>query len=226
MAWKLLKWVRDTTVPTLTVCTMASNGTDTTRAKVGDIITLTITASENIQDPIVTIATGAAQVTRVSGNTQFTAVYTMTSATSNGAIDFTVDFTDINGNAWTQVTAVTSGSAVTFDKTAPTLSSATRTNNTTLDVVLSELAVAATITKSNAGGFVVYETGTPATTYAVSAIAPGSDNTHVVLTVASIAASQAQGVTVTYVAGGNGTVADRAYNALATDATGVAVAAW
>lgn len=38
--------------------------------------------------------------------------------------------------------------------------------------------------------------------------------------------SAKEGVTITYASGGNGTVSDVAGNALATDATGVLVAAW
>lgn len=69
----------------------------------------------------------------------------------------------------------------------------------------------------------VYETGTPGTTYAVSAIAPGVDNTHVVLTVADMTISAIPGVTITYVHAGNGTVSDLTGNLLATNAVGISV---
>ena len=49
---------------------------------------------------------------------------------------------------------------------------------------------------------------------------------HVVLTVANMAISGKEGVTVKYTAGGNGTIQDTAGNAMATDGTGVAVAPW
>lgn len=114
----------------------------------------------------------------------------------------------------------------TEDVVAPTLSSAARTNNTTIEVTLSELADQDSITKANAGGFVVQDAVTPATTYAVTSIAPGATNNKVILTVATIAASQANGVKVKYTAGGNGTVVDVAWNTLATDNTGVTIATW
>lgn len=79
----------------------------------------------------------------------------------------------------------------TADTVAPTLSSASRTNNTTIEVTLSELADVDSITKANDGGFTVEETGTPATTYAVTAIAPGATNNKIILTVATMLASAA-----------------------------------
>lgn len=227
MAGKLLKFVRDTGVPTISVCTMASNNTlSSLFAKIGDIITLSITASERIKAPVVTIDSLPAQVTRTVGDTGYTAIITAVTGNTQAALDFTVDFTDIVGNSGTQVTAVTSGSKVTFDKTAPTLSSILKDSVTQITVTLSELANAASITKSNTGGFVVYETGTPATTYSVSAIAPGATDDLVVLTIADMTASAIPGVTVTYATGGNGTVCDRAGNVLATNATGIATGAF
>ena len=150
----------------------------------------------------------------------------MQSGDTSGTVPFTIDFADNAGNAGTQVTAVTGGSGVTFDKTAPTLVSAAKDLVTQITVTLSELAAAASITKANAGGFTVFETGTPGTTYAVSAIAPGATNDLVVLTVADMTASAAAGVTVAYAAGGNGTVAAPTGNLMATNATGVVVAPW
>lgn len=218
--------VDDVTAPTLSTVTIASNNTTTTLAKVGDEVTLTIVASEVIETPVVTIGAGLATVTLGADEKNYTATRAMTSDDVNGTVTFSIAFEDIASRPGTTVTALTGGSAVTFDKTVPTLASVTDTNVTTLNVVLSELAITGTITKANAGGFVVYETGTPATTYAVASIAPGVDNTHVVLTVADMTASAVPGVTVTYVAGGNGTVTDLAGNALATNATGVVTGAF
>jgi hypothetical protein len=73
----------------------------------------------------------------------------------------------------------------------------------------------------------VYETGTPWTTYAVSAISPNGWNYgQIDLTVADMIASAAVWVTITYVAWVNGTVADTLLNPMLTDATGVNAAAW
>ncbi len=216
----------DVTAPTLTTVTIASDNSTTTLAKPGDTITITIVASEYIKNIIATIAGNPATVTEGVDDKNFTLTYDMVQGDENGVIPFTIDFTDIAGRPGVQVTEVTSGGDVTYDKTAPTLDSAIRDSDTQVTVTLSELAIEASITKANAGGFVAYETGTPATTYAVSGIAPGATDDEVVLTLADISGSIAEGITITYVAGGNGTVADLAGNLLATDAVGVIIPTW
>ena len=74
--------VIDTTVPTLSNVSIASDNTTTTLAKVADVVTLTFTASETIGTPVVTFTSGSAAVTdtsityvNTSGNT-WTAAYT------------------------------------------------------------------------------------------------------------------------------------------------------
>lgn len=82
----------------------------------------------------------------------YTYTRTLTGAETGGATtDILVTSTDPAGNVTTDENI---GSFIT-DFTAPTLSSATRTNDTTLDVALSELALLAGIDKDSAGGFVV-----------------------------------------------------------------------
>lgn len=215
----------DYTAPTLTTVTIASNNADTTLAKPGDIVTITVVASERVT---ATATIGGNDATFVAGvdDKHFTFTYTMTEGDTEGTIAFTIDFYDVGWISGTQVTAVTSWSSVTYDETAPTLDSAVRDSDTQITVTLSELAIAASITKANAGGFTVADTTTPATTYAVSGIAPGATDDEVVLTVADISGSIAEGVTVTYTAGGNGTVEDLAGNDMVTDATGVLIPTW
>jgi hypothetical protein len=214
----------DKAIPTATV-TMTSNNTNPAYAKVGDVVTLTIVTNEDTQNVVGNIDGQAMATVAGIDDKHWTTTYTMQAGDTDGLLEFTLDFDDLAGNPATQIVAVTSGTAVTFDEVVPTLSSAVRNNDTQLEVTLSELAIASTITKANAGGFTVTETGGVAT-YAVSAIAPGATNDKIVLTVASMTVSGNEGVTVTYTAGGNGTVADLASNALATNAVGVVVAAW
>lgn len=216
----------DVAAPTLTVVTIASDNSDTTKAKVWDTVTLTITASEALSDISATIAGNTATIADTGTNT-YTASYVMASGDTNGAVAFTIDFTDVAWRSGTQVTATTDLSAVTFDKTAIAMQSGERLSNTVLRVTLTENANDATITHANDGGFVVFQTGTPATTYAVSAIAKsGSDSSKIELTIADATASAAVWLTITYVAGGNWVVADVAWNTMATDAVGVLVSAW
>jgi len=53
----------------------------------------------------------------------------MTGDETEGALAFTLNFSDLAGNGATEVTAVTGGSAVTFDETAPVVSAAVISTN-------------------------------------------------------------------------------------------------
>ena len=113
----------DETVPTLTSVGIASDNSTSTLAKVGDTVTVSFTASETMSGtPTVTIDGNSASVTNTSGN-NFTATYTLQSGDTEGALAFSITGTDAAGNALTEVTAVTNGSSVTFDETAPALTS-------------------------------------------------------------------------------------------------------
>lgn len=223
---KLLWFVKDTTAPTLTTVTFASDNTDTTLAIIWDTVTLAFVPSEPIQNVLVTINWKNVTPTQLNP-LSYTVSYTILAWDTSWVMPFTIDFKDINWNAWTRVTATTWSETVTCDATAPELASAERIANTTIRVTISEDCLDATITKANAWWFVVYQTWTPATTYAVSAIAKNGWNADEIdLTVASILASAATWVTVTYVAWWNGTVADLNWNTMLTNATWVLVAAW
>lgn len=108
----------------------------------------------------------------------------------------------------------------------PTLVSAIRDDDTTITVTLSELALDTSITKSNDWWFTVKDTITPATTYAVSAIAPWATDDLVVLTVADVSASSATWLTVTYTKWWDWTVEDLNWNLLLTNTTWVLIEAW
>lgn len=112
----------DTSIPTLSTATITSDNSTATLAKVGDTVTLTIVASENIQTPTATIAGHSATVVAGSDAQHWTASYQMASGDSEGVIVFSISFMDTAGNNGTAVTAVTSGSNVTFDKTVPVVS--------------------------------------------------------------------------------------------------------
>lgn len=211
---------------TLTTVTMASNNSTTTLAKVGDIATLTIVWTKYMREPTVTIAGRTATCTIGWDSKTWTCAITLAGGDSEWLLPFTIQGYELGWRPLYPVSTLTSGVGVTFDKTAPTLVSAERDSDIQITVSLSEVAKTASITKANAGWFTVVDTETPATTYAVVAIAPGATNDLVVLTVATVAASDATWVTVTYTAGGNGTVADLSGNVLATDATWVSIDAW
>ncbi len=126
--------VVDTQIPTLTSATIASNNSNTSLAKAGDIVTLGFTSSETITTPSVTIAGNTITVINTSGN-NWQATYTMANSDATGTVSFNISFNDVAGNAGVPVTATTNSSSVTFDKTAPTLSSvfiASNNSNTLL----------------------------------------------------------------------------------------------
>lgn len=112
-------WTVDVTPPTLSSVTIASNNSNASLAKVGDTITLSFTADDDITTPTVLIAGNTAVVT--GGPIVWNATTTLGGVEATGTIAFTINFTDIAGNSGTAVIGTTDGSSVTFDKTAPTV---------------------------------------------------------------------------------------------------------
>ena len=112
----------DTTAPTLSNVSIASDNSTSTLAKDGDDITLTFTASEAISTPVVTFQSGGAAITdgsivynNTSGNT-WTAVYTADANDTDGAVSYSIAFSDTAGNAGS---AVTSGSCLLYTSPSP-----------------------------------------------------------------------------------------------------------
>jgi len=126
-------FIIDTTTLGLSSLTISSNNDNTTMAKVGNTITLSITSSENIQTPSVSIAGQSQSVSRVSGYTGWSATYTMRDNDTEGSVSLSIAFTDTLGNPVTTVTSTTNGSAVLFDKTTPSLSQVTAVTSITGD---------------------------------------------------------------------------------------------
>ena len=137
--------VIDNTAPTLSPVHIQSNNAVTSKAKVGDTVTLTFTSSETINTPTVTIAGHTVSATN-SGN-DWTATYVMVSGDTEGIVQFSISFSDLALNAGTTVSSTTDGSLVTFDKAAPTSSAspAGGTYNTDQLVTLSSTDGSATI---------------------------------------------------------------------------------
>ena len=129
----------DTENVTLTTTTIISDNESnpTVWAKVGDVITLTLTASEPIQTPVVTFKSGGVAINdaavdyiNTSGDT-WTAAYTANTLDSEGIVTFSIAYSDSIGNAGVAVTATTDGSSISFDKTPPTISFGSITENGT-----------------------------------------------------------------------------------------------
>jgi gliding motility-associated-like protein len=117
----------DHTVPTLSAVNYVSNNSNPLFAKVGNTATLTFTASETLQTPVVTIG-GHTVVPTAAGN-NWTAAYTFTSGDADGLVPFNITFSDLIGNAGVPVSTGTG--TVTFDKITPTLSAVNIASNNT-----------------------------------------------------------------------------------------------
>ena len=107
----------------LTTVTIASNNTNTIRAKTSDVVTVSFTANQPIPVPQVTIAGQIAAVSPVGTlSSAFTATYTLQENDPEGLVSFSINFRNAQGNTATPVTTTTNSSRVTFDRTAPVLS--------------------------------------------------------------------------------------------------------
>ncbi|MPM07060.1 hypothetical protein SDC9_53364 [bioreactor metagenome] len=160
-----------------------------------------------------------------AGGTTYDVTVSLISGAGTLRLDLNDSGTDITDSATNAISGgFNTGEIYSIDVIAPTILSASRTDDTHITVTLSKDCVQ--ITKANNGGFTVTETGTPASQYSVSAIAQGSDASHVVLTVANLGVSAKEGLNVKYTAGGNGTVEDTFGNAMETDGAGVSIASW
>jgi hypothetical protein len=118
----------DHTVPTLPSVLLSSNNINSAYAKEGDVVSLNFTASEVIETPTVTIAEHAITTTDLGSN-KYSATYQLTNTDTEGTIPFTIEFKDIVGNKGIPVSATTDTKTVTFDHTAPTLSSVLLSSN-------------------------------------------------------------------------------------------------
>ncbi len=110
----------DKTTPTLYDVGITSSNTNPSRAKTNDRITLAFKSQEELLSPAVTFETNPADSIRFDGTT-WMAYYTIQGSEGDGAVDFTIDYVDISGNAGTQVSSTTNASSVVIDNLAPTL---------------------------------------------------------------------------------------------------------
>ncbi len=99
--------------PALSPVSIASSNANPAYAKIGDTITLTFVANEDIQIPAVTIAGQNAAVVNPSGHL-WSATVIVSSQLPQGPAAYAIAATDLAGNAATPITATTDGSSVTI----------------------------------------------------------------------------------------------------------------
>lgn len=206
----------DHIVPTLTPVTIASNNANPLYAKVGDKITVSFTASEIIQTPTVLIAGQPATVSNVTGN-QWKGEYTMTNLQTAGVVTFSIVFSDLPGNSGTTVNAVTTGGgSVTFDKTAPTISSISRFDPanaiTEASTVIFKVTYSETVNNIDINDFAIAQTGTASGTIVSVSATSGS--------IAEVTVNNVSGIGTLGLNGKNTGVIDNAGNSIATGFTG------
>ena len=111
--------------PTLNSITISSNYSENTSyAAETYIVTITMVANENINQPTVTFTSGGDEVagaTTYSGtNTSWTAQYTVDSGDTLGVVGFTIDFSSVlTGKSGNQAISITSGNNVTIVELSP-----------------------------------------------------------------------------------------------------------
>ena len=107
-------------VVTLSPVTITSSNSMPTFAKLGDTVTLSFTASEPIQMPVVTLLGETGTATNPSGD-HWSVTITVGATTPEGLATFSITATALVGGGVGSATATTNASSVTVDKTAPML---------------------------------------------------------------------------------------------------------
>ncbi|PWG79209.1 hypothetical protein DDR33_18145 [Pararcticibacter amylolyticus] len=115
----------DRQAPSFNGITFASNNSNPSLAKNGNIISLTFSTSESVSTPSVTIGGKTATVTS-TGTNAWKAVYTMTSSDTEGTFGYSISASDNLGNTGT----TSSPGGITYDSTSPSLIGITRATPT------------------------------------------------------------------------------------------------
>lgn len=109
----------DKTPPSINNIVIASGNRTGSRAKPGDVVTLTFNTSETVQTPNVTFGGNASAVT-TTGTNRWKAVYTITTRDADGTMPFAITALDLAGNS-AVVNTTSDSSQVIVDKTLPTI---------------------------------------------------------------------------------------------------------
>ena len=102
----------DGVAPTLTEVTIANAFDSSDEVKLGDTVLLEFTASESLMKPTVVIS--GTQVTVSGQHSSWSAERLMVEGDEDGAVTFTISFTDVSGVAGIDVTSTTDETYVTY----------------------------------------------------------------------------------------------------------------
>ena len=119
--------VLDKNPPDITPISITSNNVNSSFATIGNLVTLSFSVNENLfTAPTVTIGGAGTVVTNIGLN--YTATATLDNTFSEGVLPILINVQDEVGNL-ASATTTTNASSVTFDKTAPSVSSITLDNS-------------------------------------------------------------------------------------------------
>ena len=110
----------DNTKPELDIVRIASNNQDSTRAKVGDMISINFIANELLISQSVNL-NGQAMTISDLGSEKYLAQYEMTDLDTEGQLSFEIFITDSVGLVSDPIITTSNSSQVIFDKTLPIL---------------------------------------------------------------------------------------------------------
>ena len=127
----------DGQTPTLNPVSIISDNADPVWAKVLDTVTLTFTSNEAMIVPVVTIDGNAPDTLVEAPPNTWTATRVMQAGDTDAPIAFTINFSDLVGNAGTQTT-ITVGSNVTFDEILPSITSSAVTSGRSVTILYDE----------------------------------------------------------------------------------------
>ena len=101
----------------------SNNPNNSTKAKIGDVITISIEASKDINKPVVTVLGNSADnVVKVGSDAQWKAYYTIKENDIEGKVNFDIQLKDKYLDNTIKVIDTTDGSEVLLDKTPPNVS--------------------------------------------------------------------------------------------------------
>ena len=143
----------DKTAPVVTVVSISSSNADPSKAKVGDIVTISFSSNEALLIPSATISGNGASIS--NGPLNWTGSYTMTASDPEGMVSFILsNLKDLAGNSIVNISSVTDGSNVDFDKTAPVISPVSIVSNNP-DPTLAKIGNIITLTFSSSEDIVL-----------------------------------------------------------------------
>lgn len=111
----------DTTAPTLVSVTLQSTNINTAYARVGDSITVNLTADEDLANTTISILGQSVTARTFSDPKFYFGSHIVSDADPEGDVSFLIEYQDLAGNQGLPVSVSTNASAIRIDRTSPTI---------------------------------------------------------------------------------------------------------